>query len=164
MKRKSKAKAQPLQRVLSFESHDSKEINLIVAHQQRIPIPCSFWTSSKAAAGKEEWITIQDVDFAHEFAGKDNIKPAFAFVCDEDSEYAGDFIPCELFFQLREKYFDKNPDVKDQWRHTRAARDKAARVENTLSETFVHPATPIRLRFSRSSELMCSNTLALQSC
>ena len=30
------------------------------------------------------------------------------------------------------------------------------RVENTLSETFVHPATPIRLRFSRSSELMCS--------
>ena len=28
--------------------------------------------------------------------------------------------------------------------------------ENTLFKTVVHPGTPIRLRFSRSSELMCS--------
>ena len=30
------------------------------------------------------------------------------------------------------------------------------RVYNTLFDTVVHPGTPIRLRFSRSSELMCS--------
>ena len=34
------------------------------------------------------------------------------------------------------------------------------RVENTLFKTVVRSGTPIRLRFSRSSELMCSNTLA----
>ena len=35
-------------------------------------------------------------------------------------------------------------------------------VQNILYDAVVHPGIPIRLRFSRSSELMCSNTLALQ--